>query len=99
MRAWSKWFGQYLRKLEIKDDASKVFHSFRHSFIDAMRTARINEELSLALVGHGKGSVHQAYGAKDMVRRFGMQSMAEAVSSVEYRGLDLSNILWGRGKS
>ena len=66
VKAWSKWFGQHLRRLKIKDDANKVFHSFRHSFIDAMRTARVGEELSFALVGHGKGSVHQAYGAKDV---------------------------------
>jgi hypothetical protein len=29
VKAWSKWFGRYIRELGITDRA-KVFHSFRH---------------------------------------------------------------------
>jgi hypothetical protein len=37
VKAWSKWFGRYIRELGITDTA-KVFHSFRHNFKDALRT-------------------------------------------------------------
>jgi len=30
-KAWSKWFGRYLRTIGITD-TRKVFHSFRHTF-------------------------------------------------------------------
>jgi hypothetical protein len=38
-------------------------------------------------------SVGRSYGAKDMIRRFGLPRIAEAVAKVEYSGLDLSHLL------
>jgi integrase len=90
-KAWSKWFGRYLRSIGITD-TRKVFHSFRHNFIDALRSAGVSEELNTALVGHSAGgSVHRSYGAKEMVHRFGPQ-LAKAVASVRYPKLDLSHL-------
>jgi integrase len=37
--AWSKWFGRYIRQLDINNKAL-VFHSFRHGFKDALRDRR-----------------------------------------------------------
>jgi integrase len=91
--AWSKWFGRYKRELGITNKAS-VFHSFRHGFKDAARTARVSEELHDALTGHTSSSVGRTYGAKDMVRRFGLETLADAVSRIKYPGLDLSNVSW-----
>jgi integrase len=88
--AWSKWFGRYIRALGITNRAS-VFHSFRHSFKDALRAARVSEDLNDALTGHSGGGVGRAYGAKEMVRRFGLPILAEAVAKVSYPGLDLSH--------
>ena len=46
--AWSKWFGRYLRAQGVTDTA-KVFHSFRHSFKDALRRGEVNQEVHDAL--------------------------------------------------
>lgn len=88
--AFSKWFGRYIGDHKITDP-TKVFHSFRHSFVDALRLAGVGEEIKLALLGHTDPSVHGKYGAKDKAIRF-RQRLAEAVASVAYTGLDLSHL-------
>ena len=88
---WSKWFGRYIREIGIANKAS-VFHSFRHGFKDALRNAGIGEDVNDALTGHAGGGVGRTYGAKDMIRRFGLPRLAEAVGKVEYVGLDLSHL-------
>jgi integrase len=89
--AWSKWFGRYIRGLGITNPAS-VFHSFRHSFKDALRAAGVSEDVNDALTGHSGGGVGRTYGAKEMVRRFGLPILAEAVAKVSFPGLDLSHL-------
>jgi integrase len=90
--AWSKWFGRYIRGARITNPDS-VFHSFRHSFKDALRTAGVGEDVNDALTGQvGPGTVARQYGAKDMVRRFGLQRLADAVSKAGYPSLDLSHL-------
>jgi hypothetical protein len=91
--AWSKWFGRYKRGLGITNKAS-VFHSFRHGFKDALRRARVSEDVNDALTGHSAATIGRSYGAKDMVRRFGLETLAEAVNKIAYPGLDLSHIEW-----
>ena len=49
--AFSKWFGRYIGAHGITD-SSKVFHSFRHSFVDALRLGGVNGEINMALLGH-----------------------------------------------
>jgi integrase len=88
---WSKWFGRYIRGLGITNRAS-VFHSFRHGFKDALRTAGVSEDVNDALTGHSGGGVGRAYGAKEIVRRFGLSVLAQAVAKVAYTGLDLSHL-------
>jgi integrase len=89
--AWSKWFGRYIRDIGITSRTT-VFHSFRHAFKDALRAAGISEDVNDALTGHAGGGVGRSYGAKEMVRRFGLPVLAEAVSKVRYPGLDLSHL-------
>jgi integrase len=92
--AWSKWFGRYIRSLGITNKAS-VFHSFRHGFKDALRSAEVSEDINDALTGHsGPGTVGRRYGAKQMVRRFGLATLAAAVAKVAYPGLDLSELTY-----
>jgi integrase len=88
---WSKWFGRYIRGIGIANPA-RVFHSFRHTFKDALRAAGVSEDVHDALTGHSGGGVGRAYGAKEMARRFELARLAEAVSKVEYGGLDLSHL-------
>src|SRR5262249_7646951 len=77
--AWSKWFGRYIRGLGITNRAS-VFHSFRHSFKDGLRAASVSEDVNDALTGHSGGGVGRSYGAKEIVRRFGLPALAAAVA-------------------
>ncbi len=89
--AWSKWFGRYIRTLGI-ENKSRVFHSFRHGFKDALRASGESEDINDALTGHSGGGVGRSYGAREMIRRFGLPRLAEAVSKVAYPGLDLSHL-------
>jgi len=94
LAAWSKWFGQYLRKRIGVSDPDRVFHSFRHSFQDALRRATPDEELRDAIPGRssrGK-SVSRDYGANDMIVRWGAQVLKEAVEKISYPELDLSRV-------
>jgi integrase len=92
VKAWTKWFHRRLRELGVTD-RHKVFHSFRHNFKDALRAAKVGEDLNDALTGHSNGSsVGRGYGAKNMVQRFGLATLVDAVSKVSYPGLDLSAV-------
>jgi integrase len=89
--AWSKWFGRYLRGLGITDTA-KVFHSFRHNMKDALRRVCRDEELRNALLGHKGNDVTEAYGAKEMLQRWGAEELNKAMVGVDYKGLSLSRV-------
>jgi hypothetical protein len=84
----------YLRtKVGVKDTA-KVFHSFRHGVQDALRRATPDEELRDAIQGRSsqKKSVSRGYGAKEMLARWDLQTLQDAVSKISYPGLDLSRV-------
>ena len=66
-------------------------HSFRHSYIDALRVANVGDEIKHALLGWSGGGIPARYGAKDKAARF-RHRLAEAVANVDYTGLDLSNV-------
>ncbi len=92
LRAWSKWWGGYLRTHAGVKDTDKVFHSYRHAFKDAARGASMSMEVHDALTGHANASVGGDYGAKNMLARFGIKVLKQAVDSIAYPGLDLSRI-------
>ncbi|MEE1903511.1 site-specific integrase [Pseudomonas inefficax] len=52
----SKWFGRYKTKLGITD-TRKTFHSFRHTFIDDLREAAVQDSLIKRMVGHEDSTV------------------------------------------
>jgi integrase len=98
VRAWSKWFNRHLGDQGVTD-TSKVFHSFRHTFSDALRATGISTEGLRAILGWS-GGVDDAgtatrYGAKEKFRRFG-RVLIEAVEKVTYPSLDLSKVQWKR---
>jgi integrase len=93
LRAWAKWWSRYLRTHVGIKETTKVFHSFRHGFQDALRQATPDEELRDALAGRSSGkSVSRRYGAKAMVERWGVKALKAAIHKIDYPGLDLSRI-------
>ncbi len=62
--AASSAFGRFLDKIGLSDPTLN-FHSFRHTFIEAMRNAEVPYSVELALVGHQDkhSPVHGGYGS------------------------------------
>ena len=58
----SKWWGRYARQVGFFEDRT-AFHSFRHTFIDGLRNAKVPEAIGRAIVGHSDKSVHASYGS------------------------------------
>lgn len=50
---FSKFFANFLDKAKAKAPRTS-FHSFRHNFRDALREARVDREIALALGGGGR---------------------------------------------
>lgn len=93
LKAWSKWWGHYLRTHIGIADTNMVFHSFRHGFTDRARAGSVGEEVRKALMGHSDAStVSGGYGAKNMLARWGAKVLNEAVEKIAYPGLDLSQV-------
>jgi integrase len=53
--SFSKWFSNYKTKLGL--DNKKTFHSFRHTFINAMKQAGCNPQAIKELAGHAKDDI------------------------------------------
>ena len=86
----SKFFNDLIDRM-IGKDQPVVFHSFRHTFITAMRSANVPTEVRTALVGHEddgsiRNEVHEAYGEEPFNR------LVAAVESVAWPDLDLSGV-------
>jgi integrase len=93
LKAWSKWWGHYLREHIGIEDRDLVFHSFRHGFTDRARAAGVPEEVRKALMGHSDAStVSGGYGAKNMLARWGVNVLKDAIEKITYPGLDLSRV-------
>lgn len=82
----SKWFGRFRVSMGLTEPET-VFHSFRHTFRDALREAGVDEERSFRLGGWSKGAVGHRYGSGHSVA-----ALAEAMARVQYPGLDLSHL-------
>lgn len=81
---WGEWFGRY-KKIDcgLTDDRM-VFHSFRHTFKDSCRAAKIEEGVQRQLMGHAKGDVADSYGSG-----YPMHRLVEAIQSISIPGLTL----------
>lgn len=84
---FSKWFSRFLKRIGIKR-AKISFHSLRHSFRDAMRTALIPENVQEAIGGWTDSkSVSKNYGSG-----FDVDTLAKFLSQVDYEGIDFSGM-------
>lgn len=74
----SKWFGRYKTKQGITD-SRKTFHSFRHTLIDDLRDAGVQDSLIKRIAGHEDGAVtFSIYGSRSPLK-----AMAEALQRIE----------------
>jgi hypothetical protein len=92
-KEFSKWYGRFARRIGIvvqTERTRKDFHSFRHTFITAARSAGLPPEITIQIVGHGEGDfgqvsvVHRGYGIYEP------HVLNEALQKVKYDCLDLS---------
>ena len=73
----SKWFGRYKTKLGITDPR-KTFHSFRHTLIDDLRDAGVQDSLIKRIAGHEDAAVtFSVYGS-----RTPLKAMLEALLTI-----------------
>ncbi len=86
--AYSKYYGRYTRLIGVKKDKT-TFHSFRHTFTDALRAAAIPEYVMEALTGHSRGKTSGMYGSAGTPTKVKAQAMA----AVEYPGLKLQHLI------
>lgn len=74
----SKWFGRYKTKKGITDPR-KTFHSFRHTLIDDLRDAGVQDSLIKRIAGHEDGAVtFSIYGSRSPLK-----AMAEALGHIK----------------
>ena len=82
---FSKYFSRYLKQAGIKTPKT-VFHSFRHTFTDALRDAGVEDSHMKALLGHADQSVTAQYGSK-----YSPTVLAKDVAKVDF-GVDLDHL-------
>lgn len=74
----SKWFGRYKTKQGITDPR-KTFHSFRHTLIDDLRDAGVQDSLIKRIAGHEDGAVtFSIYGSRSPLK-----AMLEAIMQIK----------------
>ena len=90
---FSQWFRRFTTKAGAKAPKT-CFHSFRHVFRDALREARVDRDIAMALGGWSRGgssggpaSVSDAYGSG-----YRVATLFEAINRVRYPDLDLSHL-------
>lgn len=75
----SKWFSRYRIKMGITDP-KKTFHSFRHTFIDDLREAQVQDSLIKRTVGHEDSAVtFGVYGSRTPIK-----AMVEAIQHLRF---------------
>jgi integrase len=67
----SKWFGRFKQRCDIMEKQTKVFHSFRHTFISTLLNDDVPETAIAPIVGHeGKLVTSKVYwNVKDAAKR------------------------------
>ena len=86
----SRDYGKYLTHIGVKTDKSRNFHSYRHSFIDALRRAGNSEAEIALLTGHVKATMTAKYGTE---KPGTLLQRSEWVEAAKYGDLDLSHLI------
>jgi len=84
---FQKWFGRFLEKAGAKRPKTS-FHSFRHTYRDALREADISAERARALGGWTSGN------GTDAIYGEGLRAdtLAREIEKIRYPGLDLRHL-------
>lgn len=90
---FSKWYSRFLEKCGTKSKRL-VFHSFRHNVQDAYRRGQVSDQLVSVLQGHTEKGMKAVYGSG----AYPIKALDQAIQSIEYPGLDLTNIQGYLGK-
>ena len=90
---FSAWFTRFTGKAKARSNKT-CFHSFRHNFRDALREARIERDIALALGGWSApgGSGSSASVSDACGSGYRVATLFEAISRVSYPDLDLSHL-------
>jgi integrase len=86
---YSRAYGRYLSKIGVKTGRGLNFHSFRHTFVDALRRAEFADEAFGFLIGHTQGTTTGRYGNETSGS---VRERVRLVEAVVYPGLDLSHL-------
>ena len=81
----AKRFPAYRRQRGVNRDRL-VFHSFRKTFVSALREAKVDISHAAEVVGHEDGFTYNVYATK----KLGMAALRKVVEAVKYRGLKLA---------
>jgi len=75
---FSKWFNRYIRN-NLNIPTSKVFHSFRHNFVDICRNSGVPEDLRKSITGHISQDVGDTYGIG-----FSLETKYQAINNLKF---------------
>jgi integrase len=81
---WGEWFSRYKRDVCGVIDRRQVFHSFRHTFKDQARDARIPEGIQRKIMGHAAKDEADNYGDGH-----GFHRLVEGMATYRVAGLKL----------
>ncbi|WP_215906904.1 tyrosine-type recombinase/integrase, partial [Geomonas propionica] len=85
-KRWGGRFNEWYSK-NVQTDKGKVFHSFRHTFVDELKQSNLSKELVSELVGHVvKGETFGRYG-----KGYSVQVLKNAVEILSY-DIDLTRL-------
>lgn len=86
---FSKWFRRFLTEAIPGQRVKASFHSFRHSFRDAERRAKINPDIALRLGRWAaENSAANAYG-----EGFPMPLLRDELAKVDFPGVDITHLM------
>jgi integrase len=83
---FSRQWGKYLTEIGVKAGPGVNFHSFRHTFTDALRRAGFLDEQFGFILGHSKATTTGRYG---ILTEGQLEARVKLIDSVSYEGLDV----------
>ena len=88
---FSRWFSRFLVSCGAAEERT-CFHSFRHSFRDALREARVDRDIALALGGWSSTGTSANVVADRYGSGFRPKLLSDALSTIRYPHLNLSHL-------